>query len=240
MSGRADALKHALVGTLGRWTLNTLMATVRFEVRDDSGYRGLHVAGSPVIYTLWHGRLLPLTWYHRARGIGALISLSKDGEYIARVVQGWGYKVVRGSTSRGGSRALAEMIRLGRKGRSLAFTPDGPRGPRERMKPGVLLAAQRSGLPIVPLSGACSRAWWFEGWDRFLVPKPFSRVLLSHGMPVHVPPELDEAGLTRLSDFIETTLRELQAKLDAELEGEASGTAGGSLPRGRHGGGDAP
>lgn len=240
MNTRSDALKHAIVGTLGRWTLNALMATVRFEVRDDVGYRGLQASGSPVVYTLWHGRLLPLTWYHRARGIGALISLSKDGEYIARVVQGWGYRVVRGSTSRGGSRALAEMIRLGRKGRSLAFTPDGPRGPRERMKPGVLLAAQRSGLPIVPLSGACDRAWWFEGWDRFLVPKPFSRVVLSHGMPVHVPPELDEAGLARLSASIETTLRELQSKLDAEIGGEASSTATDAAVSPPQRGGDAP
>lgn len=214
---RGDELKQALVGTVGRRALDALMATVRVETRDDPGYTALRAVNAPIAFTLWHGRLLPLTWYHRGRGIGALISLSKDGEYIARIVQGWGYQVVRGSTSRGGSRALAEMIRLGRKGRSLAFTPDGPRGPRERMKPGVLLAAQRAGLPIVPVSAACSRAWWFEGWDRFLVPQPFSRVLITHAAPVRVPRDLDEAGLQRLSDEIEDELRTLQAGLDAEL-----------------------
>lgn len=224
MSERVAVWKQALLATLGRWLLDALMATVRFEVRNDPGYDGLRASGAPMIYTLWHGRLLPLTWYHRGRGIGALISLSKDGEYIARVVRGWGYHVVRGSTSRGGSRALAEMIRLGRKGRSLAFTPDGPRGPRERMKPGVLLAAQRARLPIVPVSGACRRAWWFEGWDRFLVPKPFSRMIVSHGMPVHVPPELDEAGLERLAGAVERTLRDLQARLDAEVDGASGKT----------------
>ena len=217
MSDRPDSLKAALIGRAGRLMLDALMKTVRVQVRDDPAYTALAESGQPVIYTLWHGRLLPLTWYHRDRGIGALISLSKDGEYIARVVEGWGYRVVRGSTSRGGSRALAEMIRLGRKGRSLAFTPDGPRGPRERMKPGVLVAAMRAGLPIVPLSGAASRGWWFEGWDRFLVPKPFSRLLISHGAPVTVPPDCDEVELERVSQELEQDLRLLQGRLDLEM-----------------------
>lgn len=227
MKHRGDALKHALIGTAGRWLLDVLMSTVRYEVRDDPAYSALRASDTPIVYMLWHGRLLPLTWYHRGQGVGALISLSSDGEYIARVVQGWGYRVVRGSTSRGGSRALAEMIRICRKGRSLAFTPDGPRGPRERMKPGVVAAAQRAGRPIVPVSAACRRVWWFEGWDRFLVPKPFSRVLLTHGAPVHVPRDLDEAGIERLSKELEATLRALQARLDAEMGGggaEAGGT----------------
>lgn len=229
---RGEELKQALVGTVGRRALDALMATVRVEVRDDPAYTAIRGRSDPLAYTLWHGRLLPLTWYHRGEGVGALISLSQDGEYIARVVQGWGYRVVRGSTSRGGSRALAEMIRLGRNGRSLAFTPDGPRGPRERMKPGVLIAAQRAGLPIVPVSAACSRAWWFEGWDRFLVPQPFSRVVIAHEAPVRVAPDLDEAGLERLSGRIESTLRALQARLDAEFEDTTGTAAGGPEQRG--------
>ena len=220
MSDRPDSLKTALIGSAGRIALDALMKSARFEVRDDPAYTTLAKAGQPVIYALWHGRLLPLTWHHRGRGIGALISLSKDGEYIARVVQGWGYQVIRGSTSRGGSRALAEMIRLGRKGRSLAFTPDGPRGPRERMKPGVLVAAMRAGIPIVPLSAAATRAWWFEGWDRFLVPKPFSRIVLSHGAPMIVPADTDDAGIERLSQELENTLQLLQSRLDAEVSRE--------------------
>lgn len=230
MSERSDELKQSLIGTAGRWALDALMASVRFEVRDDPGYTALMAAEKPVAYVLWHGRLLPLTWFHRGEGVAALISLSKDGEYIARIVQGWGYRVARGSTSRGGSRALVEMIRHGRQGRSLAFTPDGPRGPRERMKAGVLVAAQRAGVPIVPVSGACSRAWWFEGWDRFLVPKPFSRLVLEHGAPIEVPRGLDEAALERLSGVVETTLRALQARLDAELSGGGAAPGNASSP----------
>lgn len=219
MSERPESWKPALIGGAGRVLLTGLLKTVRFDVRDDPAYTALASSGAARAYALWHGRLLPLTWHHRNQDIAALISLSKDGEYIARVVEGWGYRVVRGSTSRGGSRALAEMIRHGRKGRSLAFTPDGPRGPREKMKPGVLVAAMRAGVPIVPLSAACTRAWWFEGWDRFLVPQPFSRVILSHGAPVRIPPDTDEAGIERLSQQLEETLRLMQARLDAEVGG---------------------
>ena len=229
MSDRPESLKPALIGGAGRIVLSALLKTVRFEVRDDPAYTALATSGAPCAYALWHGRLLPLTWHHRAKDIAALISLSKDGEYIARVVEGWGYKVVRGSTSRGGSRALAEMIRLGRKGRSLAFTPDGPRGPREKMKPGVLVAAMRAGVPIVPLSAACTRAWWFEGWDRFLVPQPFSRIVLSHGAPVRIPPDTNEAGIERMSQQIEETLRLMQSRLDAEVGGQS----GARVPAGQ-------
>ena len=229
MSDRPDSLGPAVIGTAGRLVLDALMKTVRIEVRDDPAYSALAATGEPVVYTLWHGRLLPLTWHHRDENIGALISLSKDGEYIARVVQGWGYRVVRGSTSRGGSRALAEMIRLGRKGHSLAFTPDGPRGPRERMKPGVLVAAMRAGLPIVPLSAACSRGWWFEGWDRFLVPKPFSRLVLSHGAPLRVPAGTDEAGIEKIAAELESRLRLLQGRLDTEMGGVRDSTR--DMPR---------
>jgi lysophospholipid acyltransferase (LPLAT)-like uncharacterized protein len=217
MKDRPDSLKVALLGGAGRFLLTALMRTVRFEVRDDPAYAAAVAAGEPLVYSLWHGRLLPLAWAHRGEGVVTLISLSKDGEYIARVVQGWGYGVVRGSTSRGGSRALGELIRLAKKGVSLAVTPDGPRGPRERMKPGLLVAAQRAGRAIVPVTGACSNAWWFEGWDRFLVPKPFSRVVLVHGKPMRIPREIDEAGIERHAAELERTMRALQTQLDAEL-----------------------
>ncbi len=219
MSDRADAWKAAILGRLGRFVLDALLHSVRFEVRSAPGYSARVAAGEPLAYTIWHGRLLPLTFAHRKLDVAALISLSKDGEYIARVVEGWGYRVVRGSSSRGGRRALAEMIRHGREGRSLAFTPDGPRGPREKMKSGVLVAAQRAGMPLVPVTAACTRAWWFEGWDRFLVPKPFSRVVVQHAEPVWVDPALDEEGVERLSLEIERTLNDMQRRLDAEVSG---------------------
>lgn len=231
MRQRADSRKVAILGTAGRFLIDSLLHTVRIEQRGTPGHDTRIAAGEPVAYALWHGRLLPLSWANRNRGIATLISLSKDGEYIAHVVSGWGFHVVRGSSSRGGQRALAEMIRHARAGRCLALTPDGPRGPRERMKAGVLVAAQRAQVPVVPATAACSRAWWFEGWDRFQVPKPFSRVVLQYGEPIWIDPALDADGLERLSLDIERTLNDMQRRLDAEVSGVAA--AQDDVPVGR-------
>src|SRR5688500_3098880 len=148
-------------GALGKYMLDALLASVRFEVVSAEPPRHL-TAKHGVIYTLWHGRLLPLTFFHRNQNIATLISQSSDGEYIARVVERWGYTALRGSSSRGGSGALREMVKVARSGRSLAITPDGPRGPRQKLKPGVLTLAQLTGLPIVPMSASATRAWWVD------------------------------------------------------------------------------
>jgi len=205
--------RYALAGTAGRAAVDALLATVRYELDEPPAYRALLESGQPILYVLWHGRLLPLTHANRGRGLVTLISLSRDGEYIARIVEGWDYTVVRGSTSRGGAKALARLVRLARQGRSIAVTPDGPRGPRERMKPGALLLARRAGLPVVPAAAAATRAWWFEGWDRFLVPQPFSRVRIAYGEPMSIEGE-DEATLEQASREVEARLAALQAQVD--------------------------
>ena len=201
-------LKFLLAGRLGRGVLNALMATVRFEVENEENVTRFTDQGTPVIFSLWHGRLLPLTYYHRNRRITAIISRSEDGEYIARVVEGWGYHTTRGSTSRGGSSALRGLVKAARKGHSLAITPDGPRGPRQQLQPGVITVAQMTGLPIIPLAGGCTRAWWPGSWDRFLVPKPFSRVTVLYGEPRFVARDATP-------DEQATHARELEAEMNA-------------------------
>lgn len=204
-------LRFWLAGTVGRWLTNVLMATVRFTARDAERYESLAAVGQPVIFSVWHGRLLPLTFYHRDRNITAIISQSTDGEYIARVVEGWGYRTVRGSTSRGGSNALRALVKAARAGESLAITPDGPRGPRQRLQPGVITAAQLTGLPIIPLACGASRAWWPGGWDRFCVPKPFARVEVVYGEPRRVSRDASEEELRRHA-------RELETEMNAMIE----------------------
>ncbi|MGH7474730.1 MAG: lysophospholipid acyltransferase family protein [Longimicrobiales bacterium] len=210
---RAKA-RYRLAGWLGQHMLDALLATARFEVSGADAYRRYWTRGSPVIFVLWHGRLLPLTYLHRHQGIGTLISRSEDGEYIARIVERWGYTTARGSSTRGGAAALRELVRCARAGRSLAFTPDGPRGPRERVKPGVLTAAQLAGIPLVPIAGGTDRAWWFEGWDRFLVPKPFARIRVAYGEPLEVPRAADAPQLTALATELERRLQELMQQVD--------------------------
>jgi len=210
-----EDLRALTISRIGAPVLGAIMRTVRFSLTGAAACAAVHASGRPIIFTLWHGRLLPLTWYHRGQGVATLISPSRDGEYIARVVEHWGYTVVRGSSSRGGGKALRELVRLARSGRDLAFTPDGPRGPREELKPGVLLAAQLSGGVLIPVSAGTDQAWWFEGWDRFLVPRPFARIRIAYGGPVTVPREAsaEEVEQTRLD--IERELKQLTAQVDA-------------------------
>ncbi|MFW5950934.1 MAG: lysophospholipid acyltransferase family protein [Gemmatimonadota bacterium] len=206
-----NGFRFRLAGTLGRWLADALMATVRFTARHPERYRRFRDAGEPVIFAVWHGRLLPLTYYHRHQNITAIISQSRDGEYIARLVEGWGYETARGSTSRGASRALRGLVKAARAGASLAITPDGPRGPRQKLQPGVITAAQLTGLPIIPLGCGASRAWWPGSWDRFCVPKPFARVEVMYGEPRYVP-----RGAT--PDELERLARELEADMNAMIE----------------------
>lgn len=166
------------------------------------------------MYLLWHGRLVPCSYFHRHLGLATLISLHRDGDYIAGVVERWGYQVVRGSSSRGGTSALRQMVRLLRGGTPIAVTPDGPRGPRQEMKPGPILAAQLAGVPVIPVTAGTDRGWWFTGWDRFLVPKPFSRIRLQYGAPVWIPREAGEAELGRIGTELQTTLNRLTDEVD--------------------------
>jgi hypothetical protein len=166
----AAGLGAVLVRLLG-WTWR-----VRFENRNH-----LAEAGWPVVFGLWHGELLPLLWAHRNRGIAAMISSHEDGEIIARIVATLGFVPVRGSTSRGGARALLESVRWLREGRTVAFTTDGPRGPRRRSSPGAITAARRGAAPLVPVGAVVDRAWRFGSWDRFVLPKPFAHVVIRYG-----------------------------------------------------------
>lgn len=139
------------------------------------------------VHALWHEHLLPLAMAHRGQGAVALVSEHRDGEILTRVLDGLDVEAARGSSTRGGEEGLREMIRAGRAGRPLAFTPDGPRGPARRCKPGVVRAAAETGLPVIPLAAAASRFRRLGSWDRFLVPAPGARVVVSRGEPLTVP-----------------------------------------------------
>jgi lysophospholipid acyltransferase (LPLAT)-like uncharacterized protein len=209
--------KPRVVSALGTGLLNSILATCRVSTEGEENFRRFWDAGKPVVFVLWHGRLIPCTYHHRGQGVVTLISQHRDGEYITGVVDRWGYTAVRGSSSRGGLEALRELIRWVRRGRSLAITPDGPRGPREVMKPGPVLIAQRTGAPIIPVAASASRAWVFGGWDRFVVPKPFSRMRISYGEPVHVPRELDEAGIAAVAEEVQARVAALKTRVDAAV-----------------------
>lgn len=179
---------------LGPALLVGLCRTWRFREIDAEGKRmaDRHRIG-PGIYALWHAQQLPLTLRHRNENVAVIISQSRDGELITRVVERIGYRAIRGSTTRGGSGALRELTRAGAEGHPLAITTDGPQGPARECKPGAVIAAARTGLPIIPTAAAAVRAWRFNSWDRFMVPKPGSIVYTTYGEPIVIPADVDGA-----------------------------------------------
>ncbi|MEP6689958.1 MAG: lysophospholipid acyltransferase family protein [Gemmatimonadaceae bacterium] len=169
----------AIGGTLA---LRALAGTWRIREVNGDAYRVPRAAKRPVVFAFWHGGMLPLLWKHRDEGASVLISEHGDGEIIARVAASLGYRAVRGSTSRNAQRALLGAIRVLDAGGDMAFTPDGPRGPFEEFAPGAAIAAQRSGAALVLVGVAASRGWRLRSWDRFLIPKPFARVVVTYAM----------------------------------------------------------
>ena len=212
-----EEMRVRVVSGLGGRLIGALLSTARFSTEGEHNYRAEWDAGRPVIFTLWHGRLLPLSWFHRSWNAVTLISASADGEYFARLASRWGYDVVRGSSSRGGGPALRSLVRHVREGRSIALTPDGPRGPREKLKPGVLTAAQLTGCALLPVGAAADRAWWFEGWDRFMVPKPFARIHVVYGEPVPVPREAGDTELAAIAARVEATLSRITSAAERHV-----------------------
>jgi lysophospholipid acyltransferase (LPLAT)-like uncharacterized protein len=176
-----------------RWTariglalVRLLAATWRYRVDNREVVASRRTSNQPIIFVFWHGRMLPLLWYHRHEGIAILISQHGDGEIIARVAEALGYHTVRGSTRHGAGRALLDLIRTVREGREVAITPDGPLGPAESFATGAAVVAQRTHTPIIPVGVGANRAWRLSSWDRFLIPKPFARVRIRYGQPWHL------------------------------------------------------
>ena len=186
------------IGLIGSWVLRLLTLTLRIRVEDPARLRERR-AGEPFILVFWHNRILlvPVVWkrffapHRRAQGM-ALSSTSRDGELIAQFIGRFGIGPVRGSATRRGSTALREMARLLARGHDVAITPDGSRGPLYEIKPGLVLLAQLTGRPILPISFEFSRAWRLRSWDRFLIPKPFSTVTFRVGH-LHMVPRTENA-----------------------------------------------
>ncbi len=197
--------------------LEAVLRTVRVDLERGEEVAAYDRAGRPYLAVFWHARLLPLAWAYRGSGIATLISRSRDGRLIADVASRWGYRVERGSSSRGGSAGLRAIVRHLQAGRRVALTPDGPRGPARVMKAGPLRAARLTGAPLVPVAVAASRAWRAGSWDRFLVPLPFARVLVRFGPSLAVPPDADAQALEALRGRLERDLNELVDAADADV-----------------------
>jgi lysophospholipid acyltransferase (LPLAT)-like uncharacterized protein len=167
-----------------------------------------------VIYAFWHGRMLALSFSHRNQAIQVLASEHQDGEMMGQTIRLLGFGHVRGSSTRGGARAIRELIGKLEQGLDLGITADGPKGPRFVVKPGPLEIAKISGAAIVPITASARRHWTFKSWDAFEVPKPFSIVSVRLGAPVIVPPDAGADEIESSRQALEKRLRDLTAAND--------------------------
>lgn len=157
----------------------------------------------PYIFSLWHGCLFGCLYFYRHKNIAVMASLSRDGDLITKVLDSLGYQTVRGSSSRGGARVLLEAIKKLRNKTTVAFTIDGPKGPIHEIKPGIIKLAQKTGIPVVPLCPAYSRALTLHSWDHLQIPLPFSKVVLHIGKPLTIPADISlEEGCEMLKKYM--------------------------------------
>jgi hypothetical protein len=211
-------VRNALVGLIGPTLVRLWLSTIRYRWIGGGLVSPDPAGREPVIYAFWHQRFLGFVWSHRHRGIRVLISRHGDGELLARVMEPLGFEPVRGSSTRGGSAALRDLIRGAGGGRDLALTPDGPRGPLHVFQPGAIYLAARTGVPILPITISYARAWRLPTWDGFVLPRPFTRAVAWFAPPVRVPREISPDGIETLRGTLEARLRELTAETDARFE----------------------
>ena len=200
---------------LGAIALRVLAGTLRVR-REEAAVAPLWAARAPLIYAMWHGRLLLLPYLYGHRGAHVLTSRSRDGELVARWIRHFGLDPVRGSSTRGGADAVRLLARAIRAGREVVVVPDGPRGPREVLKPGVIALARLSGAPIVPTAVGASREWRLRSWDEFRIPRPFARCVVRFGEPIHVSRAAGRAGEEAARKEVEAALRGLNWQVDEE------------------------
>jgi lysophospholipid acyltransferase (LPLAT)-like uncharacterized protein len=174
------------ISAFGAPVIRALAATWRWHVEGYAHYESIVASGRQPIMAFWHGRILPATVFFKNRGIVVITSQNFDGEWIAGIIRRFGYGTARGSSSRGGARALVQLRRDLAAGRPAGFTLDGPRGPARVAQPGAVFLAGATGYPILPFHFEASRFWEMNSWDRTQVPKPFSRVALAIGAPLQV------------------------------------------------------
>jgi len=198
------ALVYPVIAILG--------TTLRWRVEGAEHLETLARDGRPPVLAFWHGRILPATIYFRDRGIVVITSQNFDGEWIARIIQRFGYGTARGSTSRGGPQALRQLVRALRTGVPVAFTVDGPRGPAQKAQPGALWLAGATGHPVVPFHLEATSAWTARSWDRTQIPKPFSTVALVVGEPVAVAAHLDAPAIEQATRDLEARLGQLETR----------------------------
>jgi lysophospholipid acyltransferase (LPLAT)-like uncharacterized protein len=191
--------------------------TLRLHVVNYSAAEALQVGK---IYCGWHGQSLIPANFLRNKGVWVIISHSRDGEMQKRIFTKFGFQIIRGSTGRGGARALIESIRVLKKNGAMAITPDGPRGPSGVVQEGVLMMAQKSGAALIPVATYARPAWFAPTWDRYMIPCPLAKAIFIFGKPMFVPPDADDATVEETRLTLQNEIDRLQAEAKEWVSGK--------------------
>jgi lysophospholipid acyltransferase (LPLAT)-like uncharacterized protein len=212
---RKQRFKARLIGWAGYIVISLIGRTLRWRSEGDEHLDAIYKTGHRAIFAFWHGRIFPATYYFRNRGIVVMTSMNLDGEAIAQCIQRFGYGAARGSSSRGGLRALAQLIRDIRRGKDAGFTIDGPRGPRYIAKQGPVLLAFKTGAAIFCFHISLKHKIQLKSWDEFQIPIPFTTAVVLQAPPLWVPPDATEEQLRELHNTMQSVLDDLRVRGDA-------------------------
>ena len=210
-----DRMTLFIVPMLGFLVIKLLGITWRYTILGREEAESVREEGKPIIYALWHGRMLPLAYRYRNRLAYALVSQHRDGELASRIAEKLGFRTIRGSSTRGGQKGSQELLRRINSGFEAVIMPDGPRGPARRVQPGVLRLAQLSGCPIVPVTVGASKRITLKSWDGFIIPKPFSHCVVMYGNPVFVRPDDSSTLLEKKRTELEERLNNITQEVDS-------------------------
>lgn len=211
---RLTAFEIKFVSWLGWLGVTLLCSTLRFRVIGEENLP----KDSGAVILVWHGQQLLGFYFFRRRQYAILSSLSRDGDISSSILRRFKWKIVRGSSTRGGAQGLIELIRYLRQGGTVGITPDGPSGPIYHIEPGAVYMSQKTGSPLFPVAFTPEKYWQFNSWDRFIIPKPFTRCIVHYGSPLTVPadtaPDSFDSWKTKIADAIHESNRQGQEELE--------------------------
>jgi lysophospholipid acyltransferase (LPLAT)-like uncharacterized protein len=231
-SWRASAAKRfeaKVIAMAGYRVVAALGSTLRWRTEGLEHLEAVTRGGRQPVMAFWHGRILTATYFFRRRGIVVMTSENFDGEWIAGIIERFGYGTARGSTSRGARKALLQLTREMAAGRPAGFAVDGPRGPARTAQAGAVWLAKVTGNPVLPFHLEADRHWSVRSWDRTQVPKPFATVALAVGEPFDVPADADDGAIEAARLKLEDRLRALETRAHGLLSGSRAQAPGSRI-----------
>lgn len=213
-----DKILFSIVGFLGAAVIYLLGKTVRIKAINIQHHENIKESGKQVIFAFWHNTLFYFAYFFRGKQIYTLSSKSRDGEYMVRSLRNLGYNSVRGSSSKGAAKSLVEIKFKLDNGYDVGFTPDGPRGPIYSTKPGIIWTAKASGQPILPMTCDFKRKWVLKSWDKFIIPKPFSKGIIYFGEPIIIPKDTTKEDFAKYEIILKEKLDYLRDRTAEFIE----------------------